>query len=234
MKTRVETIGDATLYLGDCLEIMPGLGKVDAVVTDPPYGLSGAATEKNAYTSFSDDAAATEALVKSVISLCSCRLIMTPGQKLMFKYPEPDAIGAFFYPAGTGSCSWGFVGWQPIFYYGKDPILADGKGRAMNSFSSTEQAEKNGHPCPKPLKSWTKLTKRVTRRGETILDPFMGSGTTGVASAKLGRKFIGIEIDAEYFDIACKRIEQAYAQPSLFDQLPTPKAVQMKFDSSVW
>ena len=78
------------------------------------------------------------------------------------------------------------------------------------------------------------LVSLFTNSGETVCDPFMGSGTTGVACAKLGRKFIGIEIDEGYFDIACKRIEQAYAQPSLFDQLPTPKAVQMKFDSTVW
>ena len=227
MNARVETIGDATLYLGDCREIMPTLGKVDAVVTDPPYGLGAAATEKNRYSLYNDEEEETTMLVSRVISLGSAsRMIMTPGQKLMFRYPEPDAIGAFFYPAGTGSCSWGFVGWQPIFYYGKDPVLADGRGRAMNSRQSTEMAEKNGHPCPKPLRAWTWLTQRCTRANETILDPFMGSGTTGVACAKLGRKFIGIEIDEGYFDIACERIEQAYAQPSLFVEPPAPKAVQ--------
>jgi DNA modification methylase len=228
MKT--ETIGDATLYLGDCLEIMPTLDPVDAVVTDPPYGLGAASTEKNNYVSFSDDEETVKSLVNSMLNTApSNRVIMTPGQKMMFSYPEPSAIGAFFYPAGTGSCSWGFVGWQPIFYYGKDPVLADGKGRAMNSFQSTEQAEKNGHPCPKPVGSWTKLVNRVTRLGETILDPFMGSGTTGVACAKLGRKFIGIELETKYFDIACKRIEDAYKQPDMFVQ-QSKKPVQEGFD----
>ena len=226
--SRVETIGDCALYLGDCLEILPTLGKVDAVVTDPPYGLSGASTEKNSYESYSDDATETESLVKKALELSKAsRVVMTPGQKLMFKYQEPSAIGAFYYPAGTGSCSWGFVGWLPIFYDGKDPVLADGRGRAANSFESTEQAEKNGHPCPKPIIAWQKLVARVSRKGETILDPFMGSGTTGVACVKLGRKFIGIEIEPKYFDIAVRRIEKAVSEPRL--ALPEPKMKQDKF-----
>ena len=64
-------------------------------------------------------------------------------------------------------------------------------------------------------------------KGHTILDPFMGSGTTGVACVKLGRKFIGIEIEPKYFDIACRRIEAAYAQPDFFVQSPAPKAEQL-------
>ena len=209
---KVETIGRATLYLGDCLEILPTLGKVDAVVTDPPYGLAGV-TEKALYASFDDTPEQVKHLVESVLSCGKWeRMVMTPGQNMMFEYRKPDAIGAFYYPAGTGSCSWGFVGWQPIFYYGKDPRLADRKGRAHSCFQSTESADKNGHPCPKPLKTWERLTERVTRPGETILDPFMGSGTTGVACMNLGRKFIGIEIEPKYFEIACERIENAQRQ----------------------
>jgi DNA modification methylase len=70
---------------------------------------------------------------------------------------------------------------------------------------------------------WTKIVARATRPNETVLDPFMGSGTTGVACANLGRKFIGIEIEEKYFDIACKRIEIAYSQPRLFDDLEDDK-----------
>jgi len=205
------------VWLGDCLEVLPTLGRFDAVVTDPPYGLSGADTDKNGYASFGDDPSEVFNLVSSVVeSGVYDRLVMTPGQKMMFRYREPTTVGAFYYPAGTGSCSWGFVGWQPIFYYGKDPYLQDGKGRAANSFVSTESAEKNGHPCPKPIGQWTTLVARTTRRGESILDPFMGSGTTGVAAVKLGRRFTGIEIDPGYFDIACRRISAALAQPDLY------------------
>ena len=220
-------IGDCRLLLGDCLEILPTLGKVDAVVTDPPYGLAGA-TDKADYASFSDDPDEVLRLVSAILdSGIYERLVMTPGQKMMFAYREPSAVGAFYYPAGTGSCSWGFVGWQPIFYYGKDPILQDGKGRAANSFVSTESAEKNGHPCPKPIGQWQRLLKRVTRANETVLDPFMGSGTTGVACVKLGRSFIGIEIDPGYFAIACRRIQDAVDRPDLFiDRNPEPQPTQ--------
>jgi DNA modification methylase len=231
---REVVIGDCRLLLGDCRDVLASLPecfRVHAVVTDPPYGLSGADTDKNDYASFSDNPDEVLSLVQSVIDCGRYeRLVMTPGQKMMFSYREPSAVGAFYYPAGTGSCSWGFVGWQPIFYYGKDPLLQDGKGRAANSFVSTESAEKNGHPCPKPIGQWQRLLKRVTRPAETVLDPFMGSGTTGVACVKLGRKFIGIEIDEGYFDIACRRIQDAVNRPDMFIEtarVPEPKPEAM-------
>ena len=213
-----ETIGGFDLYLGDCLSVLPEIELVDAIITDPPYGLAGANTDKNNYESFEDSPDVVKNLVTSVIaSNVWTRLIMTPGQKMMFSYPEPTAVGAFYYPAGTGSCSWGFVGWQPIFYYGKDPVLQDGKGRAMNSFESTEQADKYyDHPCPKPINTWTKLVARATRENEIVLDPFMGTGTTGVSCVKTNRRFIGIEIERKYFDMACERITMAQNQGSLF------------------
>ena len=83
-----------------------------------------------------------------------------------------------------------------------------------------------GHPSPKPVVVMDWLVREVSREGDTILDPFMGSGTTGVACVKLGRKFIGIEIDEGYFDIACSRIEKAYAQPDFFVSAPAPQPVQ--------
>ena len=224
---REVTIGNCRLIQGDCIEVMETLGKVDAVVTDPPYGLMGAATEKNSYKTFNDNPETVKSLVCSVLKWGKFdRLVMTPGQNMMFKYPEPSAVGVFYYPAGTGSCSWGFVGWQPIYYYGKDPILQDGRGRASNSFYATDSAEKNGHPCPKPIKQWQRLLARSTRVSETILDPFMGSGTTLVACAKMGRSGIGIELDPDYFDIACERVRKAYDQPDFFVASPEPKPVQ--------
>lgn len=198
-----------TIYHGDCLEIVPTLGMFNLLLTDPPYGLSGAQTEKNAYASYSDNSEETIEMVKHLLSLNRWeRAVFTPGQSLMFKYPEPTAIGSFFYPAGAGSCSWGFVCWQPIFYYGKDPVLQDGKGRRANSLSSTEQAEKNGHPCPKPIMAWTWLLERASRKGETILDPFGGSGTTGRAAKDLGRKAVLIEREEKYCKIAARRMGQ--------------------------
>jgi site-specific DNA-methyltransferase (adenine-specific) len=198
-----------TLYHGDCREIVPMLGRFDLLLTDPPYGLAGAQTDKNAYESYRDDGEETVEMVKKILLMNQWeRCVLTPGQKLMFKYPEPAAVGSFFYPSGAGSCSWGFVCWQPIFYYGKDPFLQDGKGRRANSISSTEQAEKNDHPCPKPIRAWSWLMQRSSRLGETILDPFAGSGTTGRAAKDLGRKCVLIEREERYCEIAAKRMAQ--------------------------
>jgi site-specific DNA-methyltransferase (adenine-specific) len=198
-----------TIYHGDCREILLELPEIDMVLTDPPYGLENCETDKNNYESFSDNSEEVTKIVKNLLWFFKGkRFVMTPGQKQMFKYPEPKAIGAFYYPAGTGSCSWGFVGWQPIFYYGKDPYLQDMKGRVMNSFSSTEMSEKNGHPCPKPIKAWTWLLNRTSRINETILDPFMGSGTTLRAAKDLNRHAIGIEIEEKYCEIAARRMAQ--------------------------
>jgi site-specific DNA-methyltransferase (adenine-specific) len=78
----------------------------------------------------------------------------------------------------------------------------------MNSFSATEQAQKNGHPCPKPIKTWTRLLERVSRPNELIVDPFMGSGTTLRAAKDTGRRAIGIEIEEKYCEIAANRMAQ--------------------------
>jgi site-specific DNA-methyltransferase (adenine-specific) len=215
-------IGDATLYLGDCREILPTLGRVDAVVTDPPYGVG------VDYESFDDSQENLAALAAEWLPLAietAKRVVFTPGIKSLFLYPRPDHTGAIYYPAGNGANCWGFTCWQPVLYYGKCPYLANGKGSRPDSFHAFDGAEKNGHPCPKPIGQMLKLVERATLPGETVLDPFMGSGTTGVACAKLGRKFIGIEIEPKYFDIACRRIEQAYAQPDMF-VTPPAKPVQ--------
>ena len=91
-----------------------------------------------------------------------------------------------------------------------------------------KNAEGGGHTCPKPLAFIERLLQRFTLEGETVCDPFLGSGTTGVACARMGRRFIGVEIDPRYFGIACRRIEEAYRQPRLFEE-PAPKPVQDAF-----
>jgi site-specific DNA-methyltransferase (adenine-specific) len=83
-----------------------------------------------------------------------------------------------------------------------------------------DHAEGEGHTCPKPIKFVSRLLSRFSNEGEIILDPFLGSGTTGVACAKMARNFVGIEIDEGYFDIACRRIEAAYRQPDMFIARP--------------
>jgi DNA modification methylase len=229
IKTRVETIVDATLYLGDCLEIMPTLGKVDAVVTDPPYGLgdwNNRGTNKR--RPFDSDKTQQWDVPISPDHIATMRsmsehqifwggnyyLDLLPRTKQMFVWNKGIRNMHF------NDCE---IAWCSQFK------------EASRVFDfSPSSAEPKQHPTQKPLALMAWCVERLPGGTQTILDPFMGSGTTGVACAKLGRKFIGIEIDESYFDIACKRIELAYAQPNLFDEPPTPKAVQMEFDSTVW
>jgi DNA modification methylase len=220
-------IGDCTLYLGDCLEILPTLGKVDAVVTDPPYGvdLGSDPTHRignRPYVGFNDTPDYVQEVAVWVIERCvghARSVVVTPGTRCAWLYPQPDELGAIYFPAGAGFSRWGFTCSQPILFYGKDPYMP--RNKKPNSVACTETSEKNGHPCPKPIRLMKWLVERSTLPTDTVLDPFMGSGTTGVACAKMGRKFIGIELEPRYFDIACKRIEDAYAQPDLF--VPAPE-----------
>lgn len=228
MTFRKEVLAEGVeCILGDCLEVLPTLAIVDAVVTDPPYGVGlgkdgPTAIGKTAYASFEDTPEYLRKVCVTAIEMClerGWRIVMTPGNRNCFEYPPPDEIGAIFNPAGAGFSRWGFTTSQPILYYGKDPHSPAKKPQAV---LSTELSEKNGHPCPKPFKLMRWLVERASLPGETILDPFMGSGTTGVAAVKLGRKFTGIEIDPGYFDIACRRIEAALKQPDFFIDPPKP------------
>lgn len=217
---------------GDCLEILPTLaaGSVDAVITDPPYGV-GLTTKTSGYrqsanfdngrslaasTLYRDDPDHVAGLIAAVmpeILRVAQRALIFSGARMLFRYPEPKGVGGVFTPSGAGLSSWGFQCIHPILYYGKDPYLQRGLGSRPNSFR-TEQPnrEKIDHPCPKPLEWMLWAVKRASFPGDTILDPFAGSGTTGVACMQTGRNFIGIELDAGYCDIARARIEKAAGQ----------------------
>jgi DNA modification methylase len=228
--TEPVTIGRATLYLGDCRDVLPTLGKVDAVVTDPPYGVN--LTKKSSrYASecvvipYEDDPETIIPLVREVIQTCCAMarsVLVTPGVRNLQEYPKAVSIGTIFSPGASGRDSWGFGCNNPILYYGKCPFLATGRGSRPNSFASYSanpygQDERgSAHPCPKPLSWMNWLVARASFENETILDPFMGSGTTGVAAVQMGRDFIGIEREPKYFDIACKRIEDAQRQGDMF------------------
>jgi site-specific DNA-methyltransferase (adenine-specific) len=218
------TIGDAVLYHGDCLEILPTLPKVDTVITDPPYGINGGIGGdardfgKSAYiSSWPDTPAYIETVCAPAISLCTSMAIpmaVTPGIRSLHLYPLPRDMGCFWTPAACTHGPWGFTTFQPILYYGKD--WRAGKGALPSGRIVTEASEKNGHPCPKPIGAWKWLVDKVAPPLTAVTDPFMGSGTTGVACMQLGRKFIGIEIERKYFDIACERIENAQRQARMF------------------
>lgn len=142
----------------------------------------------------------------------SKRVALTPGNNNMFIYPEPDDVGCFWTPAGTGFSKWGFTTFHPIYYYGEDIHL---KGRWPTGKQLTERSPKNGHPCPKPVQAWTWLLEKVALPTDIVLDPFLGSGTTLVCCENTGRRGIGIEIEPKFFDIACREVEKATQQPRL-------------------
>ena len=227
-----ERIGGQRLILGDCLEVMKELGRFDAVVTDPPYGVGLKAkqhkwftVEGEGYSTFEDTPENVKAVAVPAIELAvgmARSVVVTPGTECAFFYPKPDDIGSIFNGSGTGSGSWGFKCSTPVLFYGKCPYLATGKGRRANSWQQppSDYAEKSAHPCPKPMGMMTWLITRASLHGETVLDPFMGSGTTLVACEKLGRAGTGIEIDPEYFEIACRRVEEATRQPDMFVAAP--------------
>jgi site-specific DNA-methyltransferase (adenine-specific) len=218
--------GSVVLYNADCLGVLPGIedDAVDSVVTDPPYGvnLSEQTTKwtrrKGKYASHDDSEEATLAVVLPVVRECvrvARAVVITPGTRLLQRYPPAREIGCVFFPNGAGSGPWGFNCHNPILYYGKDPYLAKCLGRRPNSVSATHWNRRKDaeHPCEKPLQMVDWLVRRASPfEGELILDPFMGSGTTGVACINAGRKFVGIELDEGYFNIAKARIEKALAE----------------------
>ena len=223
---RVETIGDATLYLADCRDILPLLN-ADVVVTDPPYGIDGGSgtvgkerAHKHDYLSFEDTPANIREIVvpafEMALTACNGRGIVTPGPKCLTFYPPPSAFGCLYQPATCSLNLWGRAQSQPVFYYGRPPRIGKTIGDTTYRIDDPSSLGAEGHPCPKPLRTMTQLVHLGSEDGETVLDPFMGSGTTGVACANLGRTFIGVELEPKYFDIACERITAAYAQQRLF------------------
>jgi site-specific DNA-methyltransferase (adenine-specific) len=218
---------DVQIFHGDCREILPHL-EADVLVTDPPYGVNGGsgtlgkASRKTKYLSSFED---TEANVQTVIipaiqtalSMVK-RGAITPGTPCMWLYPRPDDVGALFQPATTGLNKWGRETTQPVLFYGKDPRA--GITIKDKHFQNTARSQIDGHPCPKPLRVMLWLVERASLEGETILDPFMGSGTTLRAAKDLGRKAIGIELEERYCEIAAQRMGQ-----EVFDIGSTPVGV---------
>ena len=218
-----EVIGDCTLYLGDCLDIMPTLGKVDAVVTDPPYGIGqdkgfegfggfGKPIARRQYDDKWDDIRPPKEAFDLIAKISNVAVIFG---------------GNYFtdlLPVGGHWLVWDKKNTMPTF---SDCELAwtniERKSVKLLTYEYNGlvgKREERVHPTQKPYEVMKWCIQRLPKGSDIVLDPFMGSGTTGVACAKLGRKFIGIELEPKYFDIACKRIEDAYKQPDLFIEPP--------------
>ena len=230
---RIEVIGAAELYLGDCRDVLPTIGAVDSIIADPPYGV-GLTAKANKWVSRKGDGyASTDDTADMIAEVCvpaivlcigiARSVVVTPGTRCAFLYPAPDALGGVYNRNGAGSGKWGFECMAPVLFYGKDPYLANGLGRRSNSWEQpcTDFADKVDHPCPKPAGFSRWIVNRASLAGETVCDPFLGSGSFGMAAVQMGRKFIGIERDAGYFDIACRRIEQAQRQADMFIKAST-------------
>ena len=240
---RSEQIGDATLILGDCREVLPTLGRVDHVISDPPYGDADTHARHLSSITLRNGEPAGQALGFGGISEAECVRLTEQWTEMARRWcvftcewkfiHALDAVGALVRfgiwrkpdgaPQFTGDRPG--TGWEAIAIChraGKKRWNGGGK-HAVWTVAKAENA--TGHPTGKPLGLFSAFVEDFTDAGETILDPFMGSGTTGVACARLGRRFIGVEIEPRYFDIACRRIEEAYRQPRLFAE-PAPKAVQ--------
>ena len=227
---RTETIGDATLYLGDCRDILPTLGPVDAVVTDPPYGIgwsrgSNKARDSKAHCGIANDhdTSARDAILDAfsaipAVVFGSFYAPFPKGLKQLVVWNKPPDSGL------VGSVTGFRRDAEPVFLVGPWPVRTVERSSILRTLRGQSGiVTETGHPHTKPVDLMKELIA-LTPPG-VILDPFMGSGTTGVACAVLGRSFIGIELDATYFDTSCRRIEEAYRQPRLFDE-PVPKPVQ--------
>lgn len=203
-------IGDATLYLGDCMDVLPLLERVDAVITDPPYGI-GFAAQPTKWQRLAgkqaegwDDAIAPD--MDALRALGDVQIIWGGNY-----YPLPTTRGwlSWFKPDAPPSMANFELAWTN----------QDRNARQLSVSIGATNAERVGHPTQKPL---ALMRWCIEQAGDvkSVVDFFMGSGTTGVACAQLGRKFIGIERDERYFEIACRRIEQAVAQGQLFAPEP--------------
>jgi len=222
MYKQKEVIGDCTLYLGDCMEVMPELGVFDSVVTDPPYGISESSDKIKSRQRKKGGASKALADQKDYGVFNWDTQTHPEAIDFCLKNSKHQIIfGGNYYDLPPTSC---WLIWD--------------KQNGSNDFADCELAWTNlkkavrliqwrwngmirkgddirEHPTQKPQGVMEWCLKHIPD-AKTILAPFMGSGTTGVACAKLGRKFTGIELEQKYFDIACKRIEEAYKQPDMF------------------
>lgn len=222
---RCERIGDCTLYLGDCEMLLPLLPRADAVVTDPPYGIGESAGKAKTRTSglasrlrdankyrrdYGDDAWDDEPVSPELMA----KVLGAGKWQIIF--------GGNYYPLPASSC---WLLWDKL---NGDTDFADCEmawtnlPKAVrrirflwNGCMRRERDIDRVHPTQNPVEVMKWCIGHLPEPNRTILDPFMGSGTTGVAAARMGRKFIGIEREARHFEAACTRILEAYRQPDL-------------------
>lgn len=250
---KVELSEGVTLYCGDSAEIIPTLGKVTATITDPPYEDHMHNSEQNARGIRADGYESPKPI--TFTSITDIRPVVTPlmvqaTETWLLAFCTPEGIAPWrdaIEAAGARykrACFWYKPDGAPQFN-GQGPAFAveafvtawcgaglsswNGGGRRNLFEYQTKGPDRDGfHETEKPVALMTELVALFTNPGDLVLDPFMGSGTTGVACVKRGRRFIGIEREQRYFDQARKRIEAAMQQPDFFVE-PPPKIKQESF-----
>lgn len=196
------------LIHGNCIEVLRQMPdkSIDCIITDMPYGVG---VQFGEYADTEDNLRHLIVHALPEMRRVARRVAITPGISNLMLYPQPTWL-LIYHKHGT-FCSWGYNRWNPILVYGSDP---DQRLRFRRpdtiAMTATRTDEEIDHPSPKPLWLMRKLINRVApSAADTILDPFMGSGTTGVAAIQLGHKFIGVELNGDYMAIAKRRIAQA-------------------------
>lgn len=217
---RKEVIGDCTLYLGDCIRVLPHIGRFDAAVTDPPYGIGAA---KGAHSNLKmadknwDESPIGKNHIDAIFSSSDHQIIWGGNY-----FDLPPCRGFLIWDKSPMPPSYAFgeMAWSSL------PINA---AKWSGKVGYETPVKYRSHPTQKPvsLMDWciSLLPSRLS-----IVDPFMGSGTTLVACARLGIRSAGIELDEEYFNIACERVREAYRQADIFSSaLKPPDQVGMDF-----
>lgn len=247
---RIERIGNATLYLGDCLHVLQGLAKADAFITDPPFEAEAHTQQRRALGRGSEDgrrdilkAALPFAAIDEAGRAEAGRLIAQGCTGWALVFCQAEAIGAWRTALEDGGAKWRramawvkpdgmpqFSGDRPGMGYesiaaawcGQGGSTWNGGGRhgvfviPKHDAGQGHGGGSNEHPTQKPRRLMNELVGLFTTEGQTVCDPFMGSGTTGVACMTLNRPFVGIEVEPKYFELACERIENAQRQERLF------------------
>lgn len=220
-----------TLHLGDCRDLLREPDAADVIITDPPYDRTthrGARTAKSLGASTIDfDSMDADELVALADQFCAAAkrwVVMTcdwqHAARLASISTNLIRLGVWVKPNAAPQ----FTGDRPGMGWEAVAVLHRRGRKRWNGGGHHAvwhcPVERGGHPTQKPVRLVEEWVRLFSEEDETVLDPFMGSGTTGVACVRHGRRFIGVERDPKYFDLACRRIESAISEPALFAPMP--------------